>query len=682
MKRNTHTIIFQKYKVLIIMLMISFILISGYCVKVFNTATTKVNEVAYSTTALNKIKLETLININVNKIKCLLDRPDQFSEQELDLELKKIVDDDKYISNIDIKDASETSASEPKKDAVYEFKYINKNISFNADYSSELSDLKYEKHSFALIVNKQGILLDESNISNTDLQNELPINKPIPFKIENNNKLTLNGKDYYVLSSHILNDNYYYIELMERNFLYRDVNKMKYISIGVCIITLVLFSYVSISLIRTKKRAQKQFLDLEFFDSVTGCYNIRKFNYEANKLTNDITKNYACIVMDVERFKIINDLFGYDEGNKILKIVGNNLMQILDKKHDVYARSNGANFYILTEYKSDDLLEFKLYKLMDSIKNDYDRYTLGFDIGIAKLLKEDCNRDINILSDHAKLAQCSNSFTLGTQYKYYSDSLRNSLILDDTLSNDMHKGIENREFEVYIQPKYCYSTKKVVGGEALIRWNHPELGLLYPGSFISLFEKNGFICELDNYVLEVVMHQCRIWQNAQLPIIPISVNQSKIFMHDENYLKIMESMVKRNKIEPSWIQLEITETILSQNLELIKTLVNALRKLGFSIAMDDFGSGYSSLNLLNEVEFDVLKLDRIFIENNTNINRTSIILQSIINMANNLDMEIIAEGVESQKQLDFLENIDCHTIQGFLYSEALKITDFEKLTFK
>ncbi|MEG0313643.1 MAG: GGDEF domain-containing phosphodiesterase [Erysipelotrichaceae bacterium] len=674
MKQTPNSKLFKHYKKIISMLIIVFVIVSLYCIKVSDTATNKVNQVAISNTAVNKLTLEKKMNQTIEEIKLILDKYSTLSNEQIQIEFNKLIKSNEYITNINFND-NIVNKDEP----TYMLKYNGEIIYYTVDYSKELSKLNSNENSFSMIVDSDNNLLSLSTNTKEDVKDKLIANSKLPFKIDSSN-IEFNNTDYHITSTHLLNDNYYYIEAIDSSILLEDINFIRYISIGVVISMSILFSAIITYLFTMIHRMKKEISDLEFIDPVTCGDNIIKFNIDADKIIKNNDKNYVCAVLDIEKFKMINDLLGYNEGDNILRVVSNTLDETLEE-NEVYARFSGDNFYILMEYKDNDVLEYKLNKIIKLIQSSYTKYALKIDVGIAILERSDNKRDINVMRDHAKLAQRSKKTDLRAPYKYYNDEMRSKMIEDDRLSNDMLNAIKNNEFEVYIQPKYNYKTNKVVGGEALIRWNHPELGLLYPVSFINLFEKNGFIRELDNFVLETVMSQCRLWQQANLPVIPISVNQSKVCLRDANYLDIMEALVEENNIAANWIELEVTESTVFDNLELLQNIILKLHSIGFVVAMDDFGSGYSSLNLLKDINFDVLKLDRVFFVNQSNIERSTIILKNIIKMARELKMEIVAEGVESQSQIDFLHQIECYIVQGDIYSKAIKITEFEKLAF-
>ena len=253
---------------------------------------------------------------------------------------------------------------------------------------------------------------------------------------------------------------------------------------------------------------------------------------------------------------------------------------------------------------------------------------------------------------------------------------------DKKIENDMYRALKKREFKVYMQPKVDLQTGVLSGAEALVRWDHPELGLMGPDKFIPMFEKNGFIVNLDKYVFEEVCSNMSRWIKAGYDVVPVSVNVSRLHFLNSNFVSEYNKIKKKYRISDDLIEIEITESVVfSNNNEEVFTVMKEFRNEGFEISMDDFGSGYSSLGLLKEMPIDTLKLDKLFL-NNIEEYSSQIIVGNIINMAKNLNLNVVSEGVETYMQVDFLRDIGCDMAQGFIFAKPEPMDEYEELIKK
>ena len=261
----------------------------------------------------------------------------------------------------------------------------------------------------------------------------------------------------------------------------------------------------------------------------------------------------------------------------------------------------------------------------------------------------------------------------------YDDVLRDKLLREQAITESMETALAEGQFSVYLQPKYWLQNDTMAGAEALARWIHPELGFMNPGEFIPLFEKNGFITKLDRYVWEQTCKKLQQWRQEGYPDIAVSVNVSRADVYQEDLPATMSSLVAQYGIEPRQLHLELTESAYTENPNQIIAVVDELRNRGFVIEMDDFGSGYSSLNMLNQVHFDILKLDMKFIQTETAKPGEMSIMRFVVNLAKWLNLSTVAEGVETKAQLERLRDVGCDYAQGYYFSRPLPVQEFEKL---
>ena len=257
--------------------------------------------------------------------------------------------------------------------------------------------------------------------------------------------------------------------------------------------------------------------------------------------------------------------------------------------------------------------------------------------------------------------------------------MNKKLNMKNMIESEMVRALSKGEFVVYYQPKYELANDTIIGAEALVRWNHKEKGIISPGVFIPVFERNGFIVDLDFYVYEQVLKMQKHRLDMGKKVIPISMNVSRCHLSDTNFVDKLEAVVAKYKVPKQYIGMEITESISSQEDSSAIALIYNLKEHGFTISMDDFGSGYSSLNLLRKVQIDTLKIDKVFIDSTEDVQRSQVIVEEIINMASKIHVKTICEGVETQSQRDFLKNAGCNMVQGYFYSKPLPYEDFSDL---
>ena len=292
---------------------------------------------------------------------------------------------------------------------------------------------------------------------------------------------------------------------------------------------------------------------------------------------------------------------------------------------------------------------------------------------------EDRNVSVERMCDRALLAVRSIKGMYKKFFAYYDDELRSKLLQEQEIVDSMESALAQGQFEIYLQPKYRLKDNRMSGAEALVRWNHPEWGLQSPAVFIPLFERNGFITRLDQYVWDKVCAVMQSWKNRGLPPLPVSVNVSRADIYNADLTAVLMGLLQKYELPPASLHLEITESAYTENPRQIIETVSHLRELGFVVEMDDFGNGYSSLHMLHEMPVDVLKLDMKFIQSEpvTPVNQE--IMRFIINLAHLMSLSVVAEGVETEEQLERLRRIGCECVQGYYFSRPVQVKEFEKL---
>ncbi|GMK83689.1 EAL domain-containing protein [Clostridioides difficile] len=452
-----------------------------------------------------------------------------------------------------------------------------------------------------------------------------------------------------------------------------------------------LYFYIVIFMILWKLSNAKlieQLKKLAYYDSLSGIKNKEKFRKDSMYiLKNYYQDNFYLVQLDVNKFKYINEMFGYAEGNKILihisQVLNNNT-----NKYEICARMDNDHFILLIACSTEDELLNRLSKINKEICNlsttNSSKYKIVMSSGIYKINKKDDIKKIDLLIDRANIAAKSKKEKYEHSYSFFNEETRNRLYKEKRLEDNMNKALEKGEFIVYYQPKYSLNdVNEIEGAEALIRWNSPEFGFISPIDFVPLFEKNGFIVNIDMFVFEEVCKTLNKWINKGYTPVPISVNMSRVHLYRDNFIENITDLISKYNISPEFIELELTESVVFDNLNILIDIMKKIKEIGFLISMDDFGSEYSSLNLLKDLSFDILKLDRGFLIETTDTKRGKIIISKIVEMAKAIDIKVICEGVETYEQVEFLREIGCDKVQGYLFAKPMVLDEFEKhLNFK
>lgn len=460
--------------------------------------------------------------------------------------------------------------------------------------------------------------------------------------------------------------------------------KLSYI-MGVTVLILsgiaLLFILLIAGIVLMQSRNRKKLSLLAFYDSLTGLPNQNKFIGQAAELLKKRgDASWAVIQIDVDNFKYINERFGYDTGDSILCHLADGLQREL---HDgeIAARNGGDHFLLLLSFESQTALKVRISELTNRLRRcpvgNHMEIELLFSVGVYVV--ESRIMDVSQMIDCTTVAQKSVKGVLRSTYAFYSKEIHDRVIFEKDLENQAGLSLRNGEFEVYYQPKCDVYTGRVTGAEALVRWRHPQHGLIMPDRFILLFERNGFILELDEYIFNEACKDVKRWAERGAVPVPVSVNLSRLHLNDASFVNTYQRMAQNAGISPKMIELEITENVVFDHSAVLNTLISKLHKIGFTVSMDDFGSGYSSLNMLSSIDVDVLKLDRGFFNSSAGSEKGKRVIQTIVRLAEHLHMEVVAEGVETAEQAKFLREIGCRTAQGYYYSRPVPEEEFERM---
>ena len=429
---------------------------------------------------------------------------------------------------------------------------------------------------------------------------------------------------------------------------------------------------------------EKKIAEASYKDIVTGHGNFEKFKLEAQEILNkNKESNFVLCYFNVKSFKYINEAYGYQIGDATLKCIADILSKNIGE-NEAFSRVINDTFIVLLQYNDNA----SFMRAFDSIKNEVhdacrliqDKFSVELITGI--LIIDDSMHDYDImhLVDRAIMTEKSIDEKSGISYAYYDDEYHKRILNAAQIENSMYDALENGEFCAYAQPKYDISTNTLIGGELLVRWLSPTRGFLEPGSFIPTFEKNGFIYNIDFFMLEEACKSIRKFLDEDIKPLPFSVNLSRATVAHDDLLVRIQNIVDKYFIPHHYIEFEITESIFAEHYDEMISVLKQLKDMDFLINMDDFGSGYSSLTLLKDLPVDIIKLDHDFLSRSaSNDQRAVRILQGIIDMAHAMDIKIVSEGIETDEQLDMLKSINCEIGQGFLFAKPMPIDDYNKL---
>jgi diguanylate cyclase (GGDEF)-like protein/PAS domain S-box-containing protein len=392
----------------------------------------------------------------------------------------------------------------------------------------------------------------------------------------------------------------------------------------------------------------------------------------------------AVMFLDMDRFKYINDTFGHNVGDQLLLQLSERLSKCV-RDGDTIGRFGGDEFAILLDdIDSDKHISSLAEKLLDALKQPFKihKQELFVTASIGVSIFPNDGEDADTLLHNADVAMYRAKELGKNNYQFYSDDLSAQIFERLTLENHLRRAVENNEFVLYYQPQIDAHNERITGVEALLRWQHPDLGLVSPNNFIPLLEETGLIEQVGHWLLETACRQSRDWHDAGWPYLHMSVNISSRQFNNPDFISSVHDIISTTGINPEFLELEITESMLMRNASATIHALNSLSRLGVRFAIDDFGTGYSSLSYLRRFPIDTIKIDRSFIHDVTDNPDDAAITSAIIVMAKNLSLNVIAEGVENQQQLEFLSSRNCHYLQGNLISPPLPAEELTELLNK
>lgn len=415
-------------------------------------------------------------------------------------------------------------------------------------------------------------------------------------------------------------------------------------------------------------------------DELTGALNTERFCTDAQKII-DLGQGLKIAVeyIDFENFKYINDVFGYECGDAILKKYVEYVQRSLGE-NELLARSVADRFYVLRIYdKKEELLgrQKEVDELFMRMGGLPDNHTMTVACGFCCMEDVIEELDIRGLINRANYAQKTIKNIPGDKYAFYNESIRQKMFEEIHIADQMEGAICNREFVFYLQPKVSPVDNSIQAAEALVRWRASDGTFYLPGSFIPVFEKNHLIGVLDQYIYEEVCRFIRKRIDQGKKVVPISVNVSKIRFYSAGFVETYSAVKKKYDIPDGLLEIEFTETVACENIEYMIEIVKKLHQNGFTCSLDDFGTGYSSLSMLKDMDIDVLKLDAMFFKKEKITGKEMLIIEGVLQMIRSLNVKTVAEGIENRSQVEFLRDKGCDLIQGYYYYKPIPVEEFE-----
>lgn len=495
-----------------------------------------------------------------------------------------------------------------------------------------------------------------------------------------------NGKEIYFAAKNVEGYEEFFVVRLTSSEVVEAKVKDSMVRLSVLMILMSIFMLVVVVIALVVYIGNRRAIyNAAYVDQLTGIPSKTKHKLDAQVLIDRQENKYAYVTFDVDNFKYVNEMFGYEYGNKILIHIGK-VVKLFAKKDELFARVSADNFALmLKDNGTEEELSNRIHEMFRIIleyrepEEELVMCSLKFSCGVFRIAEK---TDINVVRANANLAREECKKRILEDIVYFNEELKSLKVEEKELEYDAEEALKNGEFLVYFQPKFNVETEKIIGAEALVRWNHPVRGMISPGQFVPVFELNGFIIPLDLFVLDQVCCLIESWMKDGIPPICISVNLSRVHLIEENLVEQLIAVVEKHHVPRKYIEFELTESAFYEETGSLLRIMVQIKEAGFRLSMDDFGSGYSSLNLLRTLPVDVLKLDRVFLEDceeETDETRGKRIVTHVISMAKDLKMAVLAEGVETKYQKEFLQNAKCDMIQGYYYARPMPLKEFELL---
>lgn len=562
---------------------------------------------------------------------------------------------------------------------------LRKSLSSSEGYSlimNEDGDILFVSGEDIPLGNKYNIFNDV-DLNNSNGYNEY-LQKDMLKQGDGVKKISINGEEYFFGYSKIEGIcDWYYASIVPLRVPMENTKAVLSLTMELLFGTVVIFVIGCIGIIIKQARDNSKIRNIAYTDKLTGIPNKNKFITDSTKYVNkNYNLNYAAICFDINRFGYINILYGFDVADDVLKKIAEVLKNNIDEK-ELYARYKDDVFTLLIHYDEDEDITKRLYDIYDDIMietmDTIPDFYITFSSGIRKI--DEFSLEMEHVIDRANYARIKYKGKYNNSNAFFDDELLVQTQKIREIEINMHKALINDEFKLYIQPKIDFKSEEIIGGEALVRWQSPEFGFMPPNEFIEVFESNGFIRDLDYYMLENVCKKIKEWKSSGIKIYPISVNFSQLHLYEADFVARVNKICQKYSVESKYIEIEMTERALSNKNDTLLPMINEFHELGFTISMDDFGTGISSLSVLKDIPVDSIKIDKSFLDGEDS-ERIQSVIAKMIELAKSLNMKVVSEGVETEEQIAFLKEMECDIAQGYFYARPMKVEDYVEFISK
>lgn len=491
------------------------------------------------------------------------------------------------------------------------------------------------------------------------------------------NKLNENSVAGYSLVKDIKGEPAFILKIDMNRDIYKESNIAKIYFLVLLFLVLIVITCIDIT---TGKRMEEKFNRIAYFDQLTNLPNRVYFIRKIEDFIADAKENFtgvALLYLDFNRFKLINDIEGHDAGDTFLKDVGEKMLSFLNDDMVIGRLGEDEFGILLPNIKEEEEVIEICNKILEAVNQAWifnaQVFHITASVGIAIYPKH--GEDAVQLLKNADAAMYHAKERGKSNYEFYHSSLSSSALKQVSMENSLLSALDKDEFILHYQPQVNISTGKIIGVEALIRWNNPDHGIVCPQKFIPFAEENGLITSIDKWVFRTACIQSKYWQNLNVKPIRIAVNVSSKQLEEAKFVQYVRDLLNEIKVDPSWLEIEITEGALMKQPEEVVKILSDLKNMGIKIALDDFGIGYSSLAYLKKFPIDKLKIDKSFIND---ITQNVAIVKTIIDLSKNMGLTVIAEGVETEEQLEILKEQQCDEVQGYLFGKPVGIREIEE----
>ncbi len=493
---------------------------------------------------------------------------------------------------------------------------------------------------------------------------------------------TLKGSHRFASYYPLGYNGWYALSVLPTASMAEKAQTLMWMSLLLCFSIIGVLGLLLVFILRMQYQSSRALFRMGFVDPLTGADNLNAFRLKFPKAAGAFRARgipFALTLINVNRFKAVNDIYGFEVGDQILRQVAQALQEALGEG-ELFCRS-GADVFLLLLACPD---RAQLEQRVDRLALQAGRFCragaeeclpMSLTCGIY-LVDEEV--PFYIMMDRANLAWAAAKQRAGRACAFYDEADRRQIVTEKRIESSMDQALKDGEFQLYLQPKCDFKTGEIKSAEALVRWKHPTRGLIPPDWFIPVFEKNGFVLKLDQFILQQTAALLKQWKEQGLGQVPVGVNFSRLHLDDPHFIDDLVQTAEQAGVDPRLLEVELTESVVFGHVEKMQQVIDGLHKAGFSVAMDDFGSGYSSLNVLKNLYFDCVKLDKEFLASGEGNPRMRQIISGAVKMIKELHCTIVAEGVETQEQADFLSGIGCDLAQGYFFSKPLPADEFTR----